>query len=132
MNRNGYATVSYNTTTEYHTNGNHGILATNTTNNKRPYIRLWISDISTLIGNTISYTADVKTVYALKLCIYEHDGSNYTGHNVIIPANSEDTFTVTCAVASTTTALWTGIEFQSAQNQGDYFYSDNWILEIIQ
>ena len=128
LNRNNYATITYNTTTEYHTNGNYGIITTNTKDNFRPYLRYWIEDISSWIGNTISYTADVKTTKPLSLCIYEYNGSSYLSSKTSIPANSENTFTVTHTITSTAIALWIGIEFQTVQNIGEYFYTDNWNL----
>ena len=74
----------------------------------------------------------MKTTNALKICIYEYDGSQYKTNSATIPAGSDDTFSVTCVVSSSTTAFWIGIEFNSTQNQGEYFYTDNWSLTVIQ
>ena len=130
LNRNNYATITYNPTTEYHTNGNHGIITTNTKDNQRPYLRFWINDISEWIGNTILYSTDVKTTKPLSLVIYEYDGSTYKSSRVAIPENSDGNFQVTRTISSTAIALWLGIEFQTVQNQGEYFYTDNWKLFI--
>ena len=78
----------------------------------------------------ISYSADVKTTKSLKLCIYQYDGSNYTGTSVVIPENSEGNYIVTTTISQDTTALWIGIEFQTAQQEGETFYTDNWELII--
>ena len=131
LNKNNQTTISYDKTTEYNTNGDYGLKCINSANNKRPYVRYWIDDVFELIGKTISYSADVKNSQALKICIYEYDGSNYDSSQVQIPENSEDTFTATRTIASTTVALWVGVEFKQTQNQGAYFYTDNWCLEEI-
>lgn len=122
--------VSYSKTTTYHTNGNYGLIATCTKNDYHSYIRYWINDVSDIIGEVISYSADVKTTKSLKLCIYQYDGSNYTGASVVIPKNNENRYIVTTNVKDTTTALWIGIEFQTAQQEGETFYTDNWELII--
>ena len=70
----------------------------------------------------------MKTTKSLRLCIYESDGSTYKVTHIIIPENSEGTFQVTCKISSTTVALWMGLEFQTGQNSGEYFYTDNWNL----
>ena len=131
LNRNNYSMVSYSKTTTYHTNGNYGLIATCTKNDYRSYIRYWINDVSELIGETISYSADVKTTKALNLKIYQYDGSTYSSTSVTIPENNENRYIVTTNVKDTTTALWIGIEFQTAQQEGETFYTDNWELKII-
>lgn len=131
LNRNGWATITYDKTNEYHTNGNYGLIATNTTNNKRPYVRYYFTEVSNLIGEVISYSADVKTTKTLKLCIYQYDGSNYNGTDVVIPENSEGNYIVTTTISQDTTALWIGPEFQTAQQEGETFYTDNWQLQLI-
>ena len=123
--------VSYSKTTTHHTNGNYGLIATCTKNDYRPYIRYWINDVSELIGETISYSADVKTTKALNLKIYQYDGSTYSSTSVTIPENNENRYIVTTNVKDTTTALWIGIEFQTVQQEGETFYTDNWELKII-
>lgn len=131
LNRNGWATITYDKTSEYHTNGKYGLIATNTTNNKRPYVRYYFTEVSELIGEVISYSADVKTTKTLKLCIYQYDGSNYNGTDVVIPENSDGNYIVTTTISQDTLALWIGIEFQIAQQEGETFYTDNWELKII-
>lgn len=79
----------------------------------------------------ISYSADVKTTKSLKLCIYQDDGSNYNGTNVVIPENSDGNYIVTTTISQDTLALWIGIEFQIAQQEGETFYTDNWELKTI-
>lgn len=79
----------------------------------------------------ISYSADVKTTKSLKLGIYQYDGSNYTGTDVVIPENSEGNYIVTTTILQNTTALWIGIDFQTAQQEGETFYTDNWELKLI-
>ena len=122
--------VSYSKTTTYHTNGNYGLIATCTKNDYHSYIRYWINDVSELIGETISYSADVKTTKALNLKIYQYDGSTYSSTSVTIPENNENRYIVTTNVKDTTIALWIGIEFQTAQQEGETFYTDNWELII--
>ena len=78
----------------------------------------------------ISYSADVKTTKSLKLCIYQYDGSNYNGTDVVIPENSEGNYIVTTTISQDTTALWIGPEFTTAQQEGETFYTDNWELKI--
>lgn len=131
LNKYSSSTISYDKTTEYVSNGNYGLKCINTGNNTRPYVRYWIDIDSEWINKTIQFNVNVKTTFALSLRIYEHDGSRYTNTNVDIPENSEDTFTVTSTIASTTIALWIGIEFQKNQNEGAYFYTDNWCLKKI-
>lgn len=89
-----------------------------------------MEDISDWIGNTITYTADVKTTKPLSLYIYEYNGSNYINSRTNIPSNSEDTFTVTHNISTAAIALWIGIDFQTTQNYGEQFYTDNWRLII--
>ena len=122
--------VSYSKTTTHHTNGNYGLIATCTKNDYRPYIRYWINDVSELIGETISYSADVKTTKTLNMKIYQYDGSTYSSTSVTIPENNENRYIVTTNVKDTTTALWIGLEFQTAQQEGETFYTDNWELII--
>ena len=131
MNKNNYSKISYSKTTTYNTNGNYGIIATNTRNDQKPYLRYWFDDVSELIGKTISYSSDVKTTKSLILFIYQYDGSKYTFDLVHIPENSENKYTLTTIVKDTTTALWIGPEFQTAQQEGETFYTDNWELKII-
>ena len=73
----------------------------------------------------------MKTTKSLILFIYQYDGSKYTFDLVHIPENSENKYTLTTIVKDTTTALWIGIEFQTAQQEGETFYTDNWELKII-
>ena len=47
-----------------------------------------------------------------------------------IPTNTENSYHVTTIVKDTTIALWIGIEFQTAQQAGETFYTDNWELII--
>ena len=74
----------------------------------------------------------MKTTYTLNLSIYSTSGSGYSALGKIeIPANSEGIFSCSGTVPSTTTALWIGVEFKDNQNQGAYFYSDNWCLKTL-
>ena len=73
----------------------------------------------------------MKTTKALNLKIYQYDGSTYSSTSVTIPENNENRYIVTTNVKDTTTALWIGIEFQTAQQEGETFYTDNWELKII-
>ena len=132
LNRGNYSTITCSKSTTYHTNGNYGIIVTNTTNNKKPSVRYWIDDISHLIGQTISFSCDVKTLNdPLIATIYQYDGTNYSVIKTEIPTNTENNYHVTTTVKDTTTALWIGIEFKNLVNQGTSLYTDNWILLII-
>ena len=57
--------------------------------------------------------------------------TEYTFDLVHIPENSENKYTLTTIVKDTTTALWIGPEFQTAQQEGETFYTDNWELKLI-
>ena len=131
LNRNNYSTITYSKSTTYHINGDYGIIATNTTNNKKSYIRYWIDNISHLIGHTISFSCNVKTLNEpLDEVIYQYDGTSYTKSLTEIPRNTENNYYVTAIVKDTTIAFWIGIDFHNIVNQGASFYTDNWRLLI--
>lgn len=123
--------ITYDKTINFHTNGNYGIIATCTTNGKQPYVRYWFEEVSNLIGQTISYSCDVKSLNdPLSICIYQYDGTNYANSRIEVPVNTEGEYVITTNVNNTTIALWIGIEFKNSVNQGDSFYTDNWELFI--
>ena len=67
----------------------------------------------------------------MSICIYQYDGTNYSGISSAIPVNTENTYTVTTRVKDTTLALWLGIEFQQYTQESATFYTDNWILKEV-
>ena len=129
MNKNNYAAITYNQTTDYHTNGNYGLIASCSKDEFRPFLRTWFEPVSNLIGETISFSCDVKSLNdPLTVTVYQYDGSTYSSSRINVPANTESRYVVTTTVANTTIALWLGIEFQQRVNTGNNFYTDNWKL----
>ena len=121
--------ASYNKTSTYHTNGNNGLIVTSPQDNKRPYFRYKITDISNLIGKTILFSCDVKSLTdLLNITIYQNNGNNYSVTKTEVPANTENSYNVTTTVANETVYVLVGIEFKNSVNQGASFYTDNWRL----
>ncbi|MBQ6100594.1 MAG: hypothetical protein IJL02_12125, partial [Methanobrevibacter sp.] len=129
MNKNNYAAITYNKTTDYHTNGNYGLIASCDTNGKRPHVRTWYTSLSGLIGKTISFSCDVKSLEdPLIAIIYQSDGTTFRASSLQVPANTERNYVVTTTVYDTTVSLWIGVEFKNAVNENHSFYTDNWKL----
>ena len=124
--------ISYQSITDCSQCSNYQLKLTVSTSNTRPYVRYRFNDVSDLIGKQVSYAAYVKTTEPLKLGIYQHDGSSYSSSQVDTPGNTEDIYSVSSTVSEDTVSLWIGVEFKQAQNQGAYFYTDNWSLMITQ
>ena len=132
LNKNNYAAITYNKTTDYYTNGNYGLIASCTQNGKRPYIRTEFEPVSNLIGKTISYSCDIKSLNnPLTVTIFQNNGTTYSVTKSYVPTNTDDTYTITTLVKDDTILLLIGIEFQENVNANASFYTDNWCLKEV-
>ena len=132
LNQNVSPGISYSVSSEYSANGNKSIKSIISSTAGSHYLRVKINDVSEILGETIKFTANVKTDYGLYLVIYAFNGSDFSSHKTSIPSNSTNYFNVTYTVPMDTVYLWIGIDFQplAPQNPGNYYYTDDWSLEI--
>ena len=110
---------------EYSTNGEYSARV-EVPSNKTGYVRYRIYDVTHLIGEQVTFQCDVKTNNPLTLEVYEYYNSRYNRTSLTIPANSEDSFSITLTVNDSTSTILLDI----ASNIGNVFFTDNWSFII--
>lgn len=109
---------------DYSTNGDYSA-KTSTDGGNIGYIRFKLNTHE-LQGETITFSANIKTSEPLILGIYDY--YNNTAHltKINIPSNSDGNFNVSIAVDSDSTSLF--FDIQSTTTNIVIFYTDNWSL----